>query len=604
MQGWMGKILLIDLTNQKKNSYQLPPELYHEFLGGRGLGVRLFFYFMDQLKVPPLNPDNLLIFATGPLTATVVPTSGRMTLTTRSPLTGTIFDSNAGGFFGPALKGAGYDALLIRGRAEKLTRLQINEGECQFINCDDLKHRPTGDTWQYLKQKLPRYEHLYIGPAGENKVKFATVAVGKNRTLGRGGLGAVLGSKNLKALSITGSQEPEIADYDKTEQIKEKSLTYLQESSLTSSRLEDFGTAMLVNLSNEAGILPTKNFQETQFVQADNISGEQLTASMESSSGSCFNCPIACARKIATDEGEKSGPEYESIGLLGPNLAISDPDKITELNHICNELGLDTISTGSVIACLMELSEKGYSDHSFSFADHSGLENLLKKIAFRQGLGASLAEGSLEFAREMGHPELAMQVKKLDIPAFDPRGMKGQALGYITSNRGACHLRASMLNIEMLGLPERIDRFSEQGKASLLIQQQDLNAILDSLIVCKFTLFALAEGFYREMLEAVTGLEFAAAEFYLLGARIWNLEKIYNLAVGFRKKDDTLPARFKNEEGSGPLRGEVVVEEKMLADYYQLRGWDSEGFPLQETLEELKLTDFSPYIYGGEDNEC
>ena len=604
MTGWMGKILYIDLSSKEYQVLEPGEVVYHKFLGGRGLGARLLFKFLETPHTEPLSPQNTLVFSAGPLTATVVPTTGRMTLTTRSPLTGTIFDSNAGGYWGPALKGAGYDALVITGKAEILTRLEINENRIKFVDCQELTGWKNSRTWEHLSQKLPDYQHAYIGPAGENQVYFASVSVGENRTLGRGGMGAVLGSKNLKAVSLTGSRQPGVADRKRTEKIKEKSLTWLENSPLTASRLEEMGTSMLVNLINEAGVLPTRNFQETQFAGADSISGESLRNRMEASSGSCFNCPIACARKIVGPEGEQAGPEYETIGLLGSNLGISDPELIAKFNQLCNELGLDTISTGSVIACLMELVDRGYFDYQISFDSAEGLADLIEDIALRQGLGDRLARGSLRFAREAGYPELAMQVKGLDIPAFDPRGMKGQGLGYITSNRGACHLRANMLNIELLGLPERIDRFTEEGKAALLIQQQDLNAILDSLIVCKFTLFALAEGFYREMLEAVTGVDFPEEEFYSIGERIWNLEKIFNLAVGFKRCDDSLPPRFKAEGGSGPLAGEIFEEEKMLEDYYQKRGWNSSGIPEEETLDRLMLKSFKCYLSGSDIDDC
>ncbi len=604
MPGWMGKILFIDLSSKEYQILEPGEDLYHKFLGGRGLGARLLFKFLEIPETESLSPQNTLVFSAGPLTATVVPTTGRMTLTTRSPLTGTIFDSNAGGYWGPTLKGAGYDALVITGEAETLTRLEINENSIKFVDCPELSGWNNSRTWEHLDQKLPDYQHAYIGPAGENQVYFASVSVGENRTLGRGGMGAVLGSKNLKAVSLTGSRQPGVADRKRTEKIKEKSLTWLENSPLTASRLEEMGTSMLVNLINEAGVLPTRNFQETQFAGADSISGESLRDRMEASSGSCFNCPIACARKIIGPEGEQAGPEYETIGLLGSNLGISDPELIAKFNQLCNELGLDTISTGSVIACLMELVDRGYFDYQISFDSAEGLADLIEDIARRRGLGDRLARGSLRFAREAGHPELAMQVKGLDIPAFDPRGMKGQGLGYITSNRGACHLRANMLNIELLGLPERIDRFTEEGKAALLIHQQDLNAILDSLIVCKFTLFALAEGFYREMLEAVTGVSFPEDEFYAIGERIWNLEKIFNLAVGFRRCDDSLPPRFKVEGGGGPLAGEVVKEEMMLRDYYRIRGWNSSGIPGEETLDRLKLKNFKCYLSGSDIDDC
>lgn len=601
MDGWMGKILNIDLTDNSTKCKNISCSHLSSYLGGRGLGV----FLLSQRTSPQIDPfsrKNEVIFSVGPLTATAVPTAGRMSMVSKSPLTGTIFDSNSGGFWGPGLKKAGFDALILSGRAEELSRIEINANGVEIIPCTELAGEKTTSTWKFLQSRRPEWNHLMIGPAGENQVKFASVAVGKNRTLGRGGLGAVLGNKNIKAISVNGDIEPRIAREQRLKKIKNKSISWLEDSSLTSQRLEQLGTAMLMNLINEAGVLPTHNFQKTQFSRADEISGEKLARKTQSSHSSCYNCPIACSRSLIVEGEEKSSPEYESLGLLGANLGLSDPDLVTDLNHLCDELGLDTISTGSAISCLMEMSEKGIINSEFYFGRGEGLQELIKKIACREGIGDELAEGSLNFARKHGSSGLAMQVKGLDIPAFDPRGMKGQALGYMTSNRGACHQRANMMTWELLGYPQQLNRFSESNKASIVIQQQNFNAILDSLIVCKFTFFALAEGVYQEMLAAVTGQDFSGEEFFRIGERIWNLEKLFNIKAGFRREHDTLPDRFKQEEGSGPVLGKVVDEDNMLDEYYELRDWNREGFPGLEKLKELDLEQFSRLLPGGENN--
>lgn len=599
MNGWMGKILKADLTNRNFTEEDISCSHLSSYLGGRGLGVFLLSRSISPGTVP-LSRENKVIFSVGPLTATVIPTTGRMAMVSKSPLTHTIFDSNAGGFWGPSLKKAGYDALVLGGRAKSLSRIEIDENGVEIMPCPELTGEKTTATWEFLKDKRPEMDHLMIGPAGEKQVKYASVAVGKNRTLGRGGLGAVLGYKNIKAISVRGNKEPRIAREDHLDEIKKKSISWLEDSSLTSQRLEQLGTAMLMNLSNDAGVLPTHNFQETQFSGADKISGEQLSQKTFSSKSSCYNCPIACSRSLKVAGEERASPEYESLGLLGANLGLDDPDLVTELNHLCDELGLDTISTGSVLSCLMEMSEKNFIASDFYFGRKQGLKNIINKIARREGLGDELAEGSLAFAREYGASRLAMQVKGLDIPGFDPRGMKGQALGYMTSNRGACHQRANMMSWELLGYPRQIDRFSESDKAPIVIQQQNFNAILDSLIVCKFTFFALAEGVYQQMLSAVTGKNFTAEAFFKIGERIWNLERLFNAGAGFSREHDTLPERFKQEEGSGPALGKVVNEEKMLDEYYDLRNWTQAGIPKKEKLKELNLQQFMHLLPGGE----
>ncbi len=597
MYGWMGKILYIDLNSGKIEKKMLTDYQRKKFLGGRGLGVNILAEEIDP-DVDPFSHRNRIVFSAGPLTATEVPTTGRMAVATKSPLTETIFDSNAGGHWGPELKRAGYDALVLSGKLEKLSRIKIFDDRVEILSCNDLKEEKTSSAWRKLKDNESDYKHLVIGPAGENTVRFASIAVGKNRTLGRGGTGGVLGCKNIKAISVRGSQSPEIADPVKIDEVKKKSSAWLKESSLTENRLNELGTAMLMNLINEAGVLPTHNFQRTQFPEADSISGENLSDRLTASKSSCYNCPIACSKTVMIDGEEKSGPEYESLGLLGANLGLGDPDIVTELNNLCDELGLDTISTGSVISCLMEMNEKNIVDSPVSFGQRKGIWTIIEKISRREGLGDELAEGSLRFAQKYTAPELAMQVKGLDIPAFDPRGMKGQALGYITSNRGACHQRANMMTVELLGLPEQVDRFSEENKAPLVVHQQNLNCILDSLIVCKFTLFALAEGFYKEMLSAVTGEEYSRDDFFKIGERIWNLERLFNTAAGFSRENDTLPARFGRENGSGPASGNVVNEEIMLDEYYKIRGWNENGIPEESKLKELELDRYRDFLPG------
>ena len=595
MYGWTGKILEISLKDRSYKEISLNKEYYLEFLGGRGLGVRLFLDYAKP-EVDPLTADNPIIFAAGPLTGTVIPSSGRLAVISKSPQTGTIFDSNAGGFWGAELKQAGYDAIIIKDNLDQLSRLEIDADGVRFIEADQLRGKKASSTWGYLNKSISDYRHIYIGPAGENLVRFSSITVGKSRNFGRGGLGSILGSKNIKAISIKGDQKVKIHNQEKAFEIRDRAADWLEENSVTSNSMNRYGTSILVNLINEAGILPTRNFQETQFASADKISGESLERKTVSSKSSCYNCPIICSRKLKTQNGEdKSSPEYESLGLLGANLGIDDLDKVNQLNHLCNQLGLDTISTGSVVAAYIEMAEKSLIDADIRFGDGEKIEQIIKKIAFREGIGSEMADGAKEFARLKGHPELAMQVKGLDLPAFDPRGMKGQALGYMTSNRGACHIRANMMNLEIFADQDKIDRYSEEGKADLLIEQQDFNAILDSLIVCKFTLLALATGFYQEMLEAVTGIDFDG-KFFEIGSRIWNLERMINVKTGFERDDDYLPERFSSQGGSGPSKDSLVDQDKLLNEYYDLRGWNKTGRLKKNIVNDLNLTEIAHKI--------
>jgi len=595
MYGWTGKILEITLEDKSYREINLSEDYYFKFLGGRGLGVRLFLDYAIP-EIDPLSGDNPIIFAAGPLTGTVIPSSGRLAVISRSPQTGTIFDSNAGGFWGAELKKTGYDAIIIIGSLGQLSRLEIDADGVRFIEAGQLKNNKATTTWDYLNKSIPDYRHIYIGPAGENLVRFSSITVGRGRNFGRGGLGSILGSKNIKAISIKGNKKVEIHNQAKALKIRDKAADWLEENPVTSNSMNRYGTSILVNLINEAGVLPTRNFQETQFANADKISGESLESKTVSSKSSCYNCPIICSRKLKTSDGQdKSSPEYESLGLLGANLGIDDLDRVNHLNHLCNQLGLDTISTSSVIAAYIEMAEKSLIEADIRFGDSQKIEELINKIAAREGIGREMALGAKEFASSKGYPELAMQVKGLDLPAFDPRGMKGQALGYMTSNRGACHIRANMMNLEIFADQDKIDRYSEEGKAALLIEQQDFNAILDSLIVCKFTLLALAAGFYQEMLEAVTGIDFNG-EFFEIGSRIWNLERMINIKAGFNRDDDYLPERFSNQGGSGPSKDSLVDQDKLLNEYYALRGWDKTGRPKENLINDLNLREIAHKI--------
>lgn len=590
MDGWTGKLLRVDLSRESSSIEELNTEVLHHYLGGRGLGAYLLFTETSS-NVDPLGPENILAFCTGPLTGVQVPTAGRSSLTTRSPLTGTILDSNSGTTFGVRLKWAGYDALVISGQAAEPVWLEVNEEGARFHPASDLWGKEIPQAIQALSRKDGAA--VAIGPAGENQVLYASLASEDGKSFGRGGVGAVLGSKNLKAILASGSHHPTVADSRALDFVAYETNKMLASAPRTSQGLPEFGTSVLVNLMNSYGVLPTRNFQEGVFDQAESISGERLREEFLDKRSACWGCPIGCRRKTHTSRARGEGPEYETIYALGSNLGIGDFETLIEANYLCNRLGLDTISTGATIACAMELSEKGKISSDLRFGRADLLLNTIEDIAYRRGHGDILALGSRRLAEKYGAPELAMQVKGLELPAYDPRGMQGQGLLYATSNRGACHLRGNMLGPELLGAPKMLNRFATQGKAGILIVLQHTSAVIDSIGMCKFANFAIGDEFFTRLLSAVTGEKFEVQSLLTAGERIWNLERLYNLRAGFTQADDTLPRRFLEEPlGKGSSQGTVVKLGEMLSDYYRFRGWDEKGIPRDSKLSALGLHEF------------
>jgi aldehyde:ferredoxin oxidoreductase len=370
----------------------------------------------------------------------------------------------------------------------------------------------------------------------------------------------------------------------------------LKASPLTSQALPEFGTSVVMNVVNEIGALPTRNFQFSQFEGAEAISGEALTETLLVRKQACWACPIACTRISHTENGEGEGPEFETSWAFGAQCGINRLDIIAEANYLCNDMGLDTISTGSTIACAMELSEKGILDNDLRFGRADLLHETIRDIAYRRGLGDELAEGSYRFAEAHGAAQLSMSAKKLEMPAYDPRGMQGQGLLFATSNRGACHMRGNMLGPEVLALPRLIDRLAYQGKAGIVAVHQNTAAVIDSLVLCKFTNMAVAEEFFARTLSSVTGLNFTADDLMRVGERVWNLERLYNIREGFTRADDTLPDRMLNEPiASGPSAGYIVNLQPMLDEYYAFRGWDKNGVPKPTKLKELGLENLANY---------
>ncbi len=597
MYAWIGQILRVNLTDATIKKEKLDPALLRNYIGARGLGSKLF---MDEVnpQVDPLSPENKIIFMTGPLTGTLAASGGRYNVVTRGPLNGTIAASNSGGSFGPELKYAGYDGIIFEGKAEKPVYLWINNAEVELRSAEELWGRNVPETTDMIKQATHEEAKVAcIGPAGEKLVKFACIMNEYNRAAGRSGVGAVMGSKNLKALAVRGTGGIKVADRQGFMQAITDARNKLKAHPVTGAGLAAYGTNVLVNILNEHGGLPVKNFSEAAvFAKAENVSGEYQAEHCLVRNKGCFGCSIGCGR-VSRNRGKYKGigegPEYEATWGLGPNLFIDDFEAISKANFLCNELGLDPISLAGTLACATEMMEKGFIPQEkveLCWGDADMLVEMTIKTAYREGFGDELAEGSYRLAEKYGHPEFSMSVKKQELPAYDPRGQQGIGLNYATSNRGGCHVRGYMTSPEVLGIPEKVDPDSTEGKAALLKIFQDLTALVDSAGICLFTTFGQGLPEIAEQLRRATGLDLSDEEFLLAGERIWNLERSFNLQAGISSKDDTLPPRLLREPmKGGPHQGNVVRLELMLPEYYTLRGWDQAGVPTPEKLQELSL---------------
>ncbi|MEM4026618.1 MAG: aldehyde ferredoxin oxidoreductase family protein [Sulfolobales archaeon] len=612
--GYMGRVLRVDLWSEKIRIEQLPPEnILRRWLGGRGLGV---YYMLKEVnpKVDPLSPENKAIVATGPITGvTGIPTAGRWCSVTKSPLTNTIHDSQSGGRFGPELKFAGFDLVIIEGKAEKPLYLWIHDGKAELRDAKNLwgkdTHATTDSIIEEMTPVIGRDEARHIsvatiGPAGERLVRFAAIINERGRAAGRGGHGAVWGSKNFKAIAVRGHMKPPIGNESRYREVVAKSAELIKKSPVTSEGLPKYGTAVLVNIINAHGIFPTRNFQTGVFPTADKISGETIAREImdweKHKEVICWGCPIGCARytrvKSGRFSGEGDGPEYESVWALGAQTGTDDLAAVAKANYLSNELGVDTISAGSTIGAFFELVEKGKIPKEklrgldARWGSGEALVDLIWRTAYRSGVGDDLAEGSMRMASKYGAPEVAMVVRGQELPAYDPRGVQGHALAYATSNRGGCHLRAYMISPEILGVPMQLDRFSTEGKGKILKEMQDVFATIDSMVVCKFVTFAYYSDVLAEQVSAVTGWDMSVEEFTKIGERIYNAERAFNvLAFGDGEEYDTLPKRLLEEPmPEGPSKGHVARIKEMLPEYYTVRGW-VKGRPTRAKLEELDL---------------
>jgi aldehyde:ferredoxin oxidoreductase len=605
LYGYVGKVLRIDLSKKTTMIEALDLEKAQKFIGARGLGVKTFMDEVDP-KVDALSPENKFVIATGPLTAAPMPTSGRYMVVTKAPLTGTIAISNSGGHWGTKLKNAGYDMMIIEGKAETPVYINIEDDVVEIKDASHLWGMVSSEVTEKLNETYPQSKVLCIGPAGEKLSLMAAVMNDVDRTAGRGGVGAVLGSKNLKAVVVKGSGKVQVSDPDKAKKVNLEKVKTLMNDPVAGEGLGKYGTAILVNIINENGVHPVKNFQEAYTDKADLISGETMTETCLVKKNPCYRCPIACGRWVKLKDGtECGGPEYETLWSFGSDCDVYDLDVINRANMLCNEYGFDTISGGATIAAAMELYQRGYIKDeeieadglSLNWGDAEAVVGWTKKIGLREGFGDKLADGSYRLCESYGVPEYSMTVKKQEIPAYDPRGIQGHGITYAVNNRGGCHIKGYMINPEILGYPEKLDRFSLEGKAAYAKVFHDLTAVIDSLGLCVFTTFGLGTPDYVDMYNAVCGDIYNADTLLEAGDRIWTLEKIFNLRAGIDSSEDTLPKRLlKTPIPQGPSEGNVHRLDVLLPEYYSVRGWDENGIPTEETLKKLGLEEYIGYI--------
>ncbi|MFW6381765.1 MAG: aldehyde ferredoxin oxidoreductase family protein, partial [Bacillota bacterium] len=491
---------------------------------------------------------------------------------------------------------AGYDMVVFEGRSAEPVYLWINNDRVELRGASHIWGKSTYDTDETLRNETHLEARvLNIGPAGENQVLFSSVMNDRDRAAGRTGVGAVMGSKNLKAVVVRGTQGVKVADNDKFMETALEVKDKIADNDLTGSGLAALGTASLINVINEHGNLPTRNFRNSMFEDADKISGEALAENLLVKNKACFGCSMACGRVTAVGEETGEGPEYETIWSFGADCGVNDLEAITEVNYLCNELGLDTITMGTTIACAMDMQEDGVLNKEetgldLEFGNADVLLEATRMTANKEGFGEKLARGSYRLAEAYGQPDYSMSSKKQEYPAYDPRGSQGMGLEYATSNRGGCHVRGYMTSVEVLGIPEKLDPQTIEGKAQWTKIFQDLTAAYDSSGLCLFNTFAIGADELTRLLKYATGFDYSEEEVMQAGERIWNLERMFNNRAGITSEEDTLnPRLLKVPVGEGPAEGQVVQLKEMLEEYYELRGWNRQGLPTEDKQQELEL---------------
>ena len=607
--GYHGRVLEVDLSTGHIKVVPLQAEDTLLYLGGRGLGTKLLYDRIDP-TIDPLSPENIIVIATSPLIGSQAPTAARGHMVYKSPLTGYVGTSNSGGAWAYGFKATGYDALVIRGRAPHPVFIDIAPQKVEICDASHLWGKNTHETSDILTaDSAPGNpcRALVIGPAGENLVRYAAVANEKNRVYGRCGPGAVFGSKRLKAIRVRGKEKISIADEARYSAGLDQALYLMKQAPITKRLLRELGTSGLILLINLINMLPHRNFQDVEHDEEklERVSGEHIAHNYLEKAGSCYLCPIGCQRHTAvkgTGSSVRSGegPEYETAVMTGPVCDIYDMETIIRANYLANELGLDTISFGGTVACAMELFERGYltpdqtGGLELRFGRSELLEKLVELVAYRQGIGDLLAEGSFRLAQSCGHPEIAMQVKKLEIPGYDPRASFAQALGYMTSPTGACHLRGGYaVSLAFFGGTREIPRFSLLQSPIAIRNMQNIGILQDSLGICRFTGFAFSIDPWARIVSGITGQDFSTARLEEIANRIASLERLFNLKAGPNPEgEELLPARFAEVSIIAEGKPRAVTFENQLQmrrDYYRARGWNDDGRLSEEFLRHMKI---------------
>jgi len=607
MSGWTGKLLRVNLTSGNVAVEDIPGDWRRDYIGGRGLAARYLHEELDPL-VDPLSPENVMIFATGPLTGTPAPCGARYMVVTKGALTNAITTSNSGGHWGPELKFAGYDLLILEGKADKPVYLYIYNDQVELRDASEYWGKGVGDTEDGLRDELgiPTLRVACIGPAGEKLVKFACIMNDKHRAAGRSGVGAVMGSKNLKAIAVRGTGGVKVA----RPAAFMKAVWNMRDGMKDHPGRKGFtelGTAATIDMTQAYGGLPTRNFESGQFDEYENLNGNTIKDTRLVANKACFACTIACGR--VTRLGEHSdkymvnmhprnwkvageGPEYEAAWALGADTGVGDLDAVLKANWLCNDLGMDPISMGATLAAAMELYRDGVItpdqvELPLEFGSEEALVRMVEATGFREGFGDELAEGSKRMGEKFNNPHVFMGSKGQEYPAYDPRGFQGMGVAYATCNRGGCHLRAWTPGPETTTM----DPHTPEGKGEWVAGEQDRTTAHDNTGLCLFVGGAGGplESFVP-ITAAATGVDYTVEEFVKSGERTWNLERLWNLRAGLTRADDSIPRRLlKEAHKSGPSKGVVVKLDEMLPQYYAERGWDTEGVPTPEKLADLGL---------------
>jgi len=614
--GTSNRVLEIDLTTKKTTEFKIAAEDRRLYLGGKGLGLRLLY---DRLEpgIDPLGEDNILVFMMGVLMGTGAPCSGRFAALTKSPLTGIMVSSSCGGPFGMAFKTAGYDGLLIRGKSDQPVCLIINSEEVKFEDASHLWGKDTEET-QFMLYSTKKDGAMVIGPAGENKVLFANVRSG-DRFFGRGGIGAVMGAKNLKAIVAQGGKYKIVPqNLEAFKKVQKKATKQINSNIFTGKLYRYHGTASNFDYCKKGNIVPVENFRYGDHEKIDSVSGETMANKYRAKPSTCIPCSILCGHKGTYQDGSiHKIPEYETTALLGPNLGIFDTEIITQWNELCGKMGLDTVSTGVTLSYAMEAGEKGLIQTDLGFGSAKKIAETITDIAYRRNLGNDLANGTRWLSQKYDGKEFAIQVKGMEMPAYDPRGSWGQGLSYAVANRGPCHLSATTFALEaFLGL---LDPYSTKAKAKFVRLFEAIYAAVNSLHICLFTTWAflleppvvkytpvlilrfamhnlpdLAMKFFDlslfvKLYQSITGIKMSPKNLLEAGHRIHTLERYMNTREGISRKDDTLPDRFLKEGRENDPDKRTVPLEKMLDEYYKLRGYDASGVPTTETLKKYNI---------------